>query len=68
MTEERNKIKVILCKPDERAEIVEIDDKLEAMQELVGGYIQEYMPWEDEVAIICNAYPYEMCSEDKPCL
>ena len=54
MTEERDKIKVILCKPDERAEIVEIDDKLEAMQELVGGYIQEYMPWEDEVAIICN--------------
>ena len=39
MTEERDKIKVILCKPDERAEIVEIEDKLEAMQELVGGYI-----------------------------
>lgn len=54
MTEERDKIKVILCKPDERAEVVEIDDKLEAMQELVGGLIQEYMPWEDDVAVICN--------------
>lgn len=54
MTEERDKLKVILCKPDERAEVVEIDDKLEAMQELVGGLIQEYMPWEDEVAVICN--------------
>src|SRR5699024_6863922 len=27
---------------------------LEAMQELVGGDIEEYMPFEDEVAIICN--------------
>ena len=49
-----NTIRVIVCRPDERAEIVEIEDKLEAMQELVGGYIQEYMPWEDEVALICN--------------
>ena len=24
------------------------------MQQLVGGYIEEYMPFEDEVAIICN--------------
>ena len=62
--ESTNRIRVIVCRPDERAEIVEIEDKLEAMQELVGGYIQEYMPWEDEVALICNAYPYEMCSED----
>ena len=55
MTEnERDKIRVIVCRVDERAEVIEIDDKLEAMQEVVGGLIQEYMPWEDEVAIICN--------------
>ena len=24
------------------------------MQETVGGYIEEYMPFDDEVAIICN--------------
>ena len=55
MTEnERDKIRVIVCRVDERAEMIEIDDKLEAMQEVVGGLIQEYMPWEDEVAIICN--------------
>ena len=52
--ESTNKIRVIVCRADERAEVVEIEDKLEAMQELVGGLIQEYMPWEDEVAIICN--------------
>ena len=52
--QERDKLRVILCRADERAEVIEIDDKLEAMQEVVGGLIQEYMPWEDEVALICN--------------
>ena len=51
---ERDKIRVIVCRVDERAEVIEIEDKLEAMQEVVGGLIQEYMPWEDEGAIICN--------------
>lgn len=54
MPEERDKIRVIVCRTDERAEVVEIDDKLEAMQDIVGGLIQEYMPWEDEVALIVN--------------
>ena len=35
-------------KTGELAETIEIDDKLEAMQELVGGMIEEYMPWEGE--------------------
>lgn len=30
------------------------EDTLEAMQSLVEGDIEEYMPFEDEVAIICN--------------
>ena len=57
---ENQMLRVILCKPGEKVEIVEIDDTLEAMQELVGGYIQEYMPFTgddpryDDVAIICN--------------
>ena len=54
MSEERDKIREIVCRTDERAEVVEIDDKLEAMQDVVGGLIQEYMPWEDEVALIVN--------------
>ena len=44
---ERDKIRVIVCRVDERAEVIEIEDKLEAMQEVVGGLIQEYMPLED---------------------
>ncbi|MBP3399410.1 MAG: DUF3846 domain-containing protein [Erysipelotrichaceae bacterium] len=52
--EREEKLSVILVKPGEIAEQVEIDDTLEAMQETVGGYIESYMPFEDEVAIVCN--------------
>ena len=34
--------------------VVSIKPELEEMQRLVGGYIEEYMPFEDEVAIVCN--------------
>ena len=55
MTEEdRTTMRVILCKPDEKAVVIEMEDSLESMQKMVGGLIEEYMPWEDEVAIICN--------------
>ena len=47
-------MKVILVKPGQIAEQVEIDDTLESMQEVVGGYIESYMPFEEEVAIVCN--------------
>ena len=58
--DEKEMLRVILCKPDEVAEVVELEDDLESMQALVGGYIQEYMPFTggdpryDDVAIICN--------------
>ena len=55
MTEEdRTTMRVILCKPDEKAVVIEMEDSLESMQNMVGGLIEEYMPWDDEVAIICN--------------
>ena len=63
MTEnnETEMLRVILCKPGETAEAIEIEDDLESMQEMVGGLIQEYMPFHsetdpryDDVAIICN--------------
>lgn len=34
--------------------MIEIEDTLEAMQSIVDGDIEEYMPFSDEVAIICN--------------
>ena len=47
-------IKVILVQEGKLAKSVSIENKLEAMQELVGGPIEEYMPFADDVAIICN--------------
>ena len=60
LEEKTNKIRVLLCKEGELAEVVEMEDGLKAMQELVGGLIEEYMPFtgddprEDNIAIVCN--------------
>lgn len=58
---ENEKLKVVYCKPGERAEIIEIDHKLHDMQALVGGLIQEFFPFHDDddpriddVALIVN--------------
>lgn len=48
------KISVLLVEPGKYPKTIEIEDTLEAMQEVVGGDIEEYMPFDDEVAIICN--------------
>ena len=47
-------ISVLLVQPGKYPKTVAIEDSLEAMQALVGGDIEEYMPFDDEVAIICN--------------
>lgn len=49
-----NKISVLLVEPEKYPKVIEIDDSLESMQAVVGGSIEEYMPFEDEIAIICN--------------
>ena len=58
---ESKKLRVIVCRPLERAEVLEIDDDLDSMKEVVGGMIEEYMPFYDEhdprvedVAIVCD--------------
>lgn len=48
------KLKVLILEPGKIAKEVEIDDTLEAMQQTVGGRIEQLMPFEDEVAIVCN--------------
>lgn len=54
INEEVSKIKVLLVEPNKAPKLIEIDDSLEAMQEVVGGDIEEYMPYEDDVALVCN--------------
>ena len=48
------KISVLLVEPNKYPKMIEIDDTLEAMQTVVGGDIEEYMPFEDEVAYAKN--------------
>ena len=48
------KIEVIFVQPMREAQVIEIGNDLESMQELVDGYIEEYMPFEDDAAIVCN--------------
>lgn len=48
------KVSVLLVEPNKYPKMIEIDDTLEAMQAIVGGDIEEYMPFEDEVAIVCH--------------
>ena len=62
MTNQDNeKLRVIVVRPMQKAEVIEIDDDLKSMQSVVGGMIEEYMPFYDEkdervqdVAIICD--------------
>lgn len=70
-------VTVLLIKAGQPPEKTEIDGSLLSMQKLVGGYIEVYMPFDDDVAIICNdegkvnGLPlnraiYEDMSEDNP--
>ena len=58
--EKMHMIRVIVCRPGEKPTIEEIGDDLDSMQEIVGGLIEEYMPFtgddprEDNIAIVCN--------------
>ena len=59
--ERQNMIRVVVCRPGERAEVTEIEDNLRSMQTVVGGLIQEYFPFHseddpryDDLALIVN--------------
>jgi hypothetical protein len=52
--EAEQEITVLLVQPNKRPEVINIKTGLEDMQKIVGGLIEEYMPFEEEVAIIVN--------------
>jgi len=52
--EPTEKISVLLISPKEYPKVIEIENTLESMQKVVEGNIEEYMPFDDEVAIVCN--------------
>ena len=47
-------IDVILCEPGKKAHVISIANRLESLQEIVGGFIEVVYPFDDPVAIICN--------------
>lgn len=47
-------MKVLVIEPVKQPVVKEIGNTLKDMQRMVGGYIQAFYPWMDEVAIICN--------------
>lgn len=48
------KMRVLLVRPMEEPEVVEIEKSLEAMQGLVGGWIEALYPYNDNVGLVCN--------------
>ena len=52
---EREKIKCLLVEPYKLPKEIEIDNTLEAKQEIVGGWIEcVYLPNDNSVVLICN--------------
>ena len=47
-------IRVLLLEPGQTARAVEIGTSLEELQAAVGGTIEAYYPFEEEVCIVCN--------------
>ena len=47
-------MKILVIEPMKAPRVTEIEDTLEAMQKVVGGYIEAIYPFEEEVALICN--------------
>ena len=54
MNDEGNQIRVLMIEPGKPPEMREISDTLQSMQEAVGGWIEEYMPFDDDVALVVN--------------
>lgn len=50
----KHKIRVVLCEPGRVARYAEIGTELEDLQKAVGGMIEAYYPFEEEVCIVCN--------------
>ena len=52
--ENEKKIKLVLLEPGKLARAAEIDASLAGMQRVVGGLIEPFYPFEEQVCIVCN--------------
>jgi len=51
---QENTIRVVLLEPGKVARVADIDSSLQGMQRVVGGTIEAYYPFDEEVCIVCN--------------
>ncbi len=54
MEDNKELIRVVYCEPGRLARVKEIGTELEDLQQAVGGLIETYYPFEEEVCIVCN--------------
>ena len=47
-------MRVVICEPGKLSRIAEIQPGLESLQQIVGGYIEPYYGFKEDVCIICN--------------
>lgn len=52
--ENEKKIKVVMLEPGKLARAAEIDASLAGMQKVVGGLIEPFYPFDEQVCIVCN--------------
>lgn len=52
---EENLIKVLLVESFNKPKIITIENNYQAISEIICGDADEYMPFEDDVALLCNA-------------
>ena len=50
----RKKMNVLIVEPGKHPRLADIDESLESLQKIVGGYIEAIYLFEDEIAIICD--------------
>ena len=54
LTPPADKIHAIYVQPGEPAREILMEDTLEEIQKLVGGFLEEYYPFDDDAVILCN--------------
>ena len=47
-------IDILVVRPGEGPEWMQIPNTLKAMQKIVDGHIEIVRPWDDDVAVVCN--------------
>ena len=50
----KSTIRVVMCEPGRIAKITDIGTDLDSLQKAVGGFIETYYPFEEEMCIVCN--------------